>query len=179
MNTISGFLCRDVVFGANIGAAQLDSLSEAAVLERLSQLCSVGGENQNAKCDYGSEESLVDTDTFAVRVPKSDPSYTNSRYEISGGDMYLRRDDLKGNFNEQNSKLFEMMDKQLVRLQQLHPNEQVAHLVLSGGLGNSAFVQSCPRPRYTFGNSTHSNVRGIQVRVAPDPHLVKVTLPTE
>jgi len=192
MNTIGGSLSLkqlDVVFGATIGAAQLDSLFENAVLERL-QLADrsmptglhdlnsaawemrISKEYQNAKCDYGSEESLADTDTFAVRVPKLDPSYTNPRYEISGGDMYFQRDDLKGNFDEQIAKLFDMMDKQLVRLQQKHPNEQVAHLVLSGGLGNSAYVQSCLRSRYAFGNSTHSNARSIQIRVAPDPQLV-------
>jgi hypothetical protein len=192
MNTIGDSLSLkqlDVVFGATIGAAQLDSLFENAVLERL-QLADrsmptglhdlnsaawemrISKEYQNAKCDYGSEESLADTDTFAVRVPKLDPGYTNPQYEISGGDMYFQRDDLKGNFDEQISKLFEMMDKQLLRLQQKHPNEQVAHLVLSGGLGNSAYVQSCLRSRYAFGNSTHSNARSMQIRVAPDPQLV-------
>ncbi|KAF3033087.1 hypothetical protein E8E12_003621 [Didymella heteroderae] len=192
LNTIGGSLSLkqlDVVFGATIGAAQLDSLFENAVLERL-QLADrsvptglhdlnsaawemrISKEYQNAKCDYGSEESLADTDTFAVRVPKLDPSYTNQQFEISGGDMYFQRDDLKGNFDEQIAKLFEMMDTQLIRLQQKHPTEQVAHLVLSGGLGNSAYVQSCLRSRYAFGNSNHSNARSVQIRVAPDPQLV-------
>ena len=192
VNTFGGSLSLkqlDVVFGASIGAAQLDSIFESAVLERL-QLADhsiptglhdlhsaawemrISKEYQNAKCDYGSEESYADTDTFSVRVPRLDPGYTNLQYEISRGDMTFQRDDLKGNFDEQISKLFDMMDKQLVRLQQKHPNEQVAHLVLSGGLGNSAYVQSCLKSRYAFGNSSHSNARNMQVRVAPDPQLV-------
>ncbi|KAH6642853.1 hypothetical protein C7974DRAFT_351810 [Boeremia exigua] len=191
-NTIGGSLNLeqlDVVFGAAIGAAQLDTLFENAALERLeladrtiptglSDLHSaawemrISKEYQNAKCDYGSEESLADTDTFAVRVPKLDPSYTNEQFEISNGDMYFQRDDLKGIFDIQISKLFEMMDKQLVRLQQKQPNEQVAHLVLSGGLGNSPYVQSCLRSKYAFGNSVHANAQNIQIRVAPDPQLV-------
>src|SRR4051794_18288016 len=82
-----------------------------------------------------------------------------------------------------------MMDRQLTRLNQKLPNEQVvsslqrsrntgftntsqAHLVLSGGLGNSAYVRDCLRNRYGFGNSTHPNARCLQVRVAPDPQLV-------
>ncbi|KAJ4375512.1 hypothetical protein N0V86_007044 [Didymella sp. IMI 355093] len=191
-NTIGGSLSLeqlDVVFGASIGAAQLDAIFEKAVLERLEYAdrslptglpdlhaaaweMRISKEYQNAKCDYGSEESLADTETFAVRVPKLDPTYTNSQFEINRGEMYFQRDDLKGIFDEQISKLFDMMDKQLVNLQQKHPNEQVAHLVLSGGLGNSAYVQSCLRSRYAFGNSTHSNARSIQIRVAPDPQLV-------
>jgi hypothetical protein len=191
-NTLCGSLNLeqlDVVFGAAIGAAQLDTLFENAALERL-QLADrmfptgladlnsaawemrISKEYQNAKCDYGSEESLADTDTFAVRVPKLDPGYTNQQYEISGGDMYFLRDDLKGIFDLQISKLFEMIDKQLVRLQQKHPNEEVAHFVLSGGLGSSAYVQSCLRSKYAFGKSIHGNARNIQIRVAPDPQLV-------
>lgn len=191
-NTIGGSLNLeqlDVVFGATIGAAQLDALFEDAVLERLQYAnhaspmgladlnaaaweMRISKEYQNAKCDYGSEESLADTETFAVRVPKLDPNYTNQQYGISGGDMYFRREDLKTFFDVQISKLFDMMDKQLFRLQQKHPNEEVAHLVLSGGLGNSAYVQSCLRSRYAYSNTPYSNARSIQIRVAPDPQLV-------
>lgn len=45
----------------------------------------------SAKCDYGSEESLADTETFAVRVPKLDRSYEFKQYGIGGGDMHFRR----------------------------------------------------------------------------------------
>lgn len=192
LNRVGGSLSLkqlDVVFGLAIGAARLDSLFEAAVHERLEfanrsiptglhNLSSaayemrISKEYQNAKCDYGSEESLADTSTFAIRVPALDTSYTRPQYETSAGDMYFHRDKLKGYFDQQIAKLFEMMDKQLQSLQQKHPNEQVAHLVLSGGLGNSAYVQSCLKSRYAFGNSSHGNARAMQVRVAPDPQLV-------
>jgi hypothetical protein len=72
----------------------------------------------SAKCDYGSEESMADTETFAVEVPKLDRSYANPQYGISGGNMIFRRsvptcksichmqltsirDDLKGFFDVQ------------------------------------------------------------------------------
>lgn len=45
----------------------------------------------SAKCDYGSEESLADTETFAVRIPKLDRSYVNQEHDIEGGDMHFRR----------------------------------------------------------------------------------------
>jgi molecular chaperone DnaK (HSP70) len=179
----------DVVFGATIGAAQLDSLYEKAVLERLQYAdgalpmgladinqaaweMRISKEYQNAKCDYGSEESLADTETFAVRVPKLDRAYVNHECGISGGDMHFRREDLKSFFDTQISKLFDMMDKQLVRIQQKHPTEYVAHLVLSGGLGNSAYVQHCLQNRYGHGNSPHHNAQNMQIRIAPDPQLV-------
>ncbi|KAH7130789.1 hypothetical protein B0J11DRAFT_613356 [Dendryphion nanum] len=179
----------DVVFGATIGAAQLDSLFEASVLERLqyadrmlpmglSDLSQaawemrISKEYQNAKCDYGSEESLADTDTFTVSVPQLDRSYVNEQCGIAGGDMQFRRDDLRTFFDTQLAKLFDMIDKQLIRLQQKAPNEQVAQMVLSGGLGNSAYVRDSLRSRYGYGNAAHPNGRNMQIRVAPDPQLV-------
>ena len=94
--------------GATIGSVQLDSLFESWLLERLqaaNRLFSMGlpdlgqtawemrvcKEYQNAKCDYGSEESLADTDTFAVRVPHLDKNYVNEQFGIRGGDMHFRR----------------------------------------------------------------------------------------
>jgi hypothetical protein len=47
-----------------------------------------------------------------------------------------------------------------------------AHLVLSGGLGNSPYVQRRLRDRYSFGKAPFSNARSLQVRVAPEPQLV-------
>jgi hypothetical protein len=44
--------------------------------------------------------------------------------------------------------------------------------VLSGGLGNSAYVQSRLRERYSSGNAPFPNTRSLQVRVAPEPQLV-------
>ncbi|KAF2476930.1 uncharacterized protein BDR25DRAFT_208753 [Lindgomyces ingoldianus] len=179
----------DTVFGATIGSAQLDSLFEKFVLERL-QLANrilpmaledlsqtawemrISKEYQNAKCDYGSDESFADTETFSVRVPKLDRQYMNDQYGIRGGDMNFRRDDLRQFFDAQIVKLFDMIDKQFVRLQQKLPQEQVAHMVLSGGLGNSAYVRDRLRDRYASGNASHFNARNLQIRVAPDPQLV-------
>jgi len=46
------------------------------------------------------------------------------------------------------------------------------HLVLSGGLGNSAYVYQRLRDRYAFGNSPFPNARSLQVKVAPEPQMV-------
>lgn len=81
------------------------------------------------------------------------------------------------------------MEKQLGRIWQKFPGEQVvsrvnqpfcleitkhcqAHMVLSGGLGNSAYVQSALRDRYAPGPTSFINAQNLQIRVAPDPQLV-------
>jgi hypothetical protein len=45
-------------------------------------------------------------------------------------------------------------------------------MVLSGGLGNSAYVRDQLRSRYASGTSPHNNASNLQIRVAPDPQLV-------
>lgn len=52
------------------------------------------------------------------------------------------------------------------------PNEQVAYLVLSGGLGNSVYIQKRLVSRYANGSSSFLNATKLQVRVAPEPQLV-------
>ncbi|EPE28770.1 hypothetical protein GLAREA_09891 [Glarea lozoyensis ATCC 20868] len=52
------------------------------------------------------------------------------------------------------------------------PTEKVAHLILSGGLGNSIYVQSQLRARYSSASSEFPNAPNLQVRVAPEPQLV-------
>lgn len=51
------------------------------------------------------------------------------------------------------------------------PNDQVAHLVLSGGLGNSPYVQRELSRRYAFGASSFDNTTQLRVTVAQDPQL--------
>lgn len=57
-------------------------------------------------------------------------------------------------------------------MRQKLPNEQVAHLVLSGGLGNSVYIQKRLTSRYAYGASSFPNAAYLQVSVAPDPQLV-------
>ena len=49
-------------------------------------------------------------------------------------------------------------------------NSYKAHLVLSGGLGHSPYVQQRLKSRYIAGGG-HVNARSLQVRIAPDPQL--------
>jgi hypothetical protein len=71
-------------------------------------------------------------------------------------------------FDKQIAKLCKLIDSQLNSIYQKFPNEKVNHLILSGGLGNSAYVQQCLRSRYS---SNNPNAVQIAVRIAPDPQL--------
>jgi len=84
----------------------------------------------------------------------------------------FRRDEIRSYFDAQIAKLYELLDRQLTRIQQKFPEEQVAHLVLSGGLGNSAYVYRRLQDRYSSGNAPFQNARALQVKVAPEPQLV-------
>jgi hypothetical protein len=86
-------------------------------------------------------------------------------------------------------KIQVLIDRELQRLErEYHPGEQVVrrvfptitdillnlmknHLILSGGLSNSAYVQEQIRKRYSSNANNFSNARLMNVWVAPDPQL--------
>ncbi|TVY39747.1 hypothetical protein LOCC1_G005487 [Lachnellula occidentalis] len=180
-NTAGGTLSLeqlDSVFGATYGSARIDTAFGDTVQERLGMAERIAPlgidindaslhmmksiEFQNAKCDYGS---LDDTDFFSVAIPNLNKQYGIESLGIVSGEMRYKREDLQALFDQQenltkNSKivsLFELIDKQLHRIQQKFPHEQVAHLVLSGGLGNSLYVQKRLRTRFADSASSYSN----------------------
>lgn len=174
----------DVVFGETIGSAAIDFAFEQLVKARLSlahatQPLPIEIEDaawdmmksrdfQAVKCEYGSPD---DTPLFSIGIPRVAQAYNNQDPEvrIKNGEMQFERGDLQKLFDKQINKLFKLIDTQLQSLYQKFPNEQVAHLVLSGGLGNSAYVQSELRKYYA--RTTLPNARNICVRIAPDPQL--------
>ncbi|EON62947.1 hypothetical protein W97_02173 [Coniosporium apollinis CBS 100218] len=173
----------DVVFGETIGSAAIDYAFEKLVLARLQQADRVASlginldetawemmkskEFQNVKCEHGSPS---DTPLFSVAIPRLSPAYSNRDAGIQNGEMTFAREDLQQNFDKQVHKMFRLIDAQLQSLQQKYPNEHVAHLVLSGGLGNSAYVQQRLRARYG-GQQGVQHAGAMQVRIAPDPQL--------
>ncbi|KAL8820537.1 MAG: hypothetical protein Q9191_007496 [Dirinaria sp. TL-2023a] len=122
---------------------------------------------QNTKCEHGG---LDDTPMFSVPIPKLESSYEDSGAGIGNGEMTFAREDLQALFDEQVQKLISLIESQLQNMQRKFPSVQVAHLVLSGGLGHSPYVQKQLRARYNNGGG-HYNARGLQVRIAPEPQL--------
>ena len=65
----------------------------------------------------------------------------NEAAGISNGVMRFQSKELQELFDVQVVRLFDIIDKQIQSFQDKYPTDQIAHLVLSGGLGNSAYVQ--------------------------------------
>ncbi|KAF2025512.1 hypothetical protein EK21DRAFT_76264 [Setomelanomma holmii] len=174
----------DVVFGETIGSAAIDYEFEQLVAQRLTLAHATNPlpidpgdaawemmksrDFQAVKCEYGAPD---DTPLFSIGIPRVPQTYSNSDPEvrIRNGEMMFEREDLQRLFDKQIAKLFKLIDSQLQSLFQKLPSAQVTHLVLSGGLGNSAYVQSQLRKHYS--RTTIPNAGSLSVRIAPDPQL--------
>lgn len=175
----------DEVFGKNLGSTAIDRDFEDLVIERLESadrslrlgietldaawLMMKSSKFQNAKCDFGSPD---DTPMFSVPVPGLPTTYTNRQYSLENGEMTFKQSDLQVLFDNQINGLFTLIDDQLRRFEQKYPSLQIAHLILSGGLGNSAYVQSRLKAQYGLGVSTFFSAKYLQLHTAPEPQLV-------
>lgn len=174
----------DVVSGENIGSAAIDYSFEQMVLERLAVaegtagLASEPGDTawqmtrssqfQNTKCEYGAPDG---SPRFAVPVSLLDPHYANIKAGIRDGEMHFDQTDLQRLFDEQIDKLFKLIDKQLSALALMSPAINADHLILSGGLGQSPYLQKKLKERYGNQGHTFADVNTMQVHVAPEPQL--------
>ena len=174
----------DIVEGTNVGSAAIDNDFMGFAEKRLrdadqSQPLNLdieeavyeimkGREFQNIKCEHGAPD---ETPMFSIAIPGLPHSYSNIVAGIERGEMRMSRGDLRELFDKQLQKLFRSIDNQLQNLSRRVPDETVSHLVLSGGLGQSIYVQKKLRDRYGMGSDLHSNAQFMQVRIAPDPQL--------
>lgn len=173
----------DVVEGKAVGSTQIDLGFEDLVYERLMQANAVlpmhldlqatawammkSSQYLDAKCCFGQPD---DTD-FVVAIPELMMGYTNPQFGIYDRNMHFKLSDLEMLFDRQTSGLFSLVDHQLKRFAMSSPNQQVGHLVLSGGLSNSTYVQRRLKERYAMNTNTFSNARNLQVHVSPEPQL--------
>ena len=174
----------DVVTGKNIGSVAIDRQFQDRVETKIQEATSMfklridpvesawqmvkSREYQNAKCDYGSPDM---TPVFTVPIPGINPAFSNERFMIANGAMKFKTDELKAIFDTQITRLFSEIDNQLQSFQKNFSADQISHLVLSGGLGNSSYVQSELKARYAFGMSRFPCAQRIQIHVAPEPQL--------
>jgi hypothetical protein len=174
----------DVVFGETIGSAAIDYEFEQLVMQRLILAHATNPfpidpgdaawemmksrDFQSIKCEFGAAD---DTPLFSIGIPRVPQGYNNSDPDvrIRNGEMTFERRDLQQLFDKQITKLFRLIDSQLQSLFQKQPSAQVSHLVLSGGLGNSVYVQSQLRQHYA--RTIIPNAQSMSVRIAPDPQL--------
>lgn len=67
----------------------------------------------------------------------------------------------------------DLVDSELQRLRLLS-NESVTYLVLSGGLGSSAYVQEELATRFMHTEGGHTNAKRIKIKAAENPRLAVV-----
>lgn len=174
----------DVVNGENIGSAAIDHSFEQLVLGRLQSTEGIAksGENfgdiawqmtrsshfQNTKCEHGA---LDNSPRFAIPVALSDPRCVSARAGIRDGEMHFDRMELQLLFDKQIEKLFKLIDRQITALASKSPSVAADHLILSGGLGQSPYVQQRLQERYGDESHTSTKGHGMQVHVAPEPQL--------
>lgn len=174
----------DVVSGENIGSAAIDSAFERLVLQRLQLAEGIyergieaseiawrmtrGSHFQNTKCEHGAPD---DTPRFSVPIPQLDAHYASVEAGIEGSEMHFDQQDLQALFDQQIEKLFLLIDKQLSDLSRKMPTESVKYLILSGGLGQSPYVQQRLKTRYGSASPTSTSARVMHVHIAPDPQL--------
>jgi hypothetical protein len=174
------------VQGDNIGSVKIDLAFERLANEKLQRANTVSpfpsnfdiemaawhmmksGQFQNAKCQHGVSE---ETPTFFVTVHGLSQDYVNEEHGIFNQQMQFTRSELRALFDSQISQLFRLIDDQLTSFQRTNPNTKIAHLLLSGGLGNSAYVQSKLKQRYAFVMSPFSSAWNMQASVVPQPQL--------
>jgi len=175
----------DEVFGRNIGSTAIDTDFEDLALVRLNlanQVSSLGididsaawemmksREFQDAKCDYGSPD---DTPVFSVPVPKLHPACVNRQFGLVNGCMTFTRQDLQNLFDKQIQALQNLVEEQLKRFETKFPLSQISHLVLSGGLGNSPYVQTQLKVKFGIGVNRFACASNLRIQIAPEPQLV-------
>ncbi|KAI0385404.1 hypothetical protein F5Y04DRAFT_292015 [Hypomontagnella monticulosa] len=136
--------------------------------ERLAFEMVMSQEFQDYKCLLGDE--YVDKDeVFSVRIPKLDAKYSSEESDIKRGNMTFRWGQLMSTFDEEINKIAEMID---VILENISLSQRVhlqKHIILSGGLGSSAYVGEQLRTR--FNRESHEVLRDAEFHVSSAPRL--------
>jgi hypothetical protein len=174
----------DVVSGENIGSAAIDSAFERLAERRLRLAEGIaergvepseaawqmtrGSHFQNTKCEHGAPD---DTPQFSIPIPQLDAHYVSVEAGIEGAEMHFNQLDLQALFDEQIEKLFMLIDQQLSDLSKKMPTKSVKYLILSGGLGQSPYVQERLKKRYGNSSLASTNAQAMHVYIAPDPQL--------
>jgi hypothetical protein len=104
-----------------------------------------------------------------VGIPGLDMSYANDTHGIASGEMKLKSRELHSLFDAQISQLFCLIDERIRSFQSAYPADRISHLVLSGGLGNNAYVQKRLIERYANGKDTFG--KPMKVSISSDPQL--------
>jgi hypothetical protein len=109
-----------------------------------------------------------------LRIPNMPLGTDFPHTGITDSKICITRGYLQHVFDEQINKICELIDGELERLQITHANENVTYLVLSGGLGSSAYLRQKLAARYERGGGGHANAVQIKIKTVEKPQLAVV-----
>lgn len=174
------------VEGEAIGSTLIDFRVENFVRERLEIIRQYLGADPNIvahrmmkqgrfesfKCSYGEEQTMqLD---LPLQIPNMAFGQDFPQAGIVDSKIFITRAHLQHIFDEQIEAICQLIDNELRKLQMEHARESVTYLILSGGLGSSAYVRKKLEQRYEHGGAGHPNAEKIEIKTAPKPQLAVV-----
>lgn len=129
-------------------------------------------EFQTYKCQLGTR-TMKGLKVLPITIPGLPEDYENLALEIQGGKISYKKLKLEKLFNEQLTKLFKKLDEQLTRFAKKTPGQHISYLVLSGGLGSSAYLQDAIKKRYCE-NGTNASFQTKKMEILKASHPQEV-----
>jgi hypothetical protein len=176
-------------FGGSIGSTKIDdgfrSYLEAVLIkinndnpdtfrvpQTTAEKVTNSGEFQTYKCQLGTR-AMNGLKVLPITIPGLPEGYENLALEIQGGKISYPKMKLEKLFNEQLTKLFEKLDDQLTRFAKKRPGQRISYLILSGGLGSSAYLKDAIEKRYCE-NGTHASFLTKKMEILKASHPQEV-----
>ncbi|KAK5086586.1 hypothetical protein LTR05_003754 [Lithohypha guttulata] len=171
------------VEGRAIGSTLIDFRVEKLIVERLQvvrdqlqetpevtarRMLREGSRFESFKCNLGDE--AMDLPTLRLTIPGIAPGLDVPPH-IENSQIVLDKREIESIFDAQVERICDLIDDQLYQLEKAHPHEIVNFLVLSGGLGSSAYLQQSLRRKYLLGRSPHACIKDLQILRVPKPQL--------
>lgn len=89
---------------------------------------------------------------------------------IKNSRMAIERTTIQEIFDQQVSRIFKLMDERLLAMQQICPDEPVAYIILSGGLGSSPYLYKQIQKRYEDNSGfTSKNTQSTRIMKVIEP----------
>ncbi len=120
---------------------------------------------------FGQCPTGMDVPKLYLPIRNMTPGMDFRQAMIEDSRMIITREELQAVFDDQVSKMFDLIDRQLRVVAETHPGEVVSFLVLSGGLGSSPYVRNSIKRRYERQGVGIPSAEGMKVPLANEPQL--------
>ncbi|KAJ5771837.1 hypothetical protein N7520_002366 [Penicillium odoratum] len=156
----TSFIPLGVVEGKPVGSVMIDIGAHQLISSKLEQMRDTlkgspqeiasqamrTGHFERFKCAFGTQE----TDSLSLKLdcPSLSPEICFPEMGIANGQVIISRDEIQKFFDLITDEIYNLLDGQIRRLQLSCPLEHISFVVLSGGLGSSAYLTKRLKDRY-------------------------------